>query len=96
MSSFTLAHVQWTYVVDTDDRERVLAEQLPRFRRLTGQHHTEAHLAQTYLVGSRADITGRVARLREAGFQELIVGPVVRDPEQVELIAEFIGPAARV
>ena len=94
-ASFRLAHVQWTHVVDTEDRERALAEQLPLFRHLMGQHHSVEHFTRTYLLGSRADIVSRVVRLRDAGFHEIIVGPVVRDPGQVELIAGVLGAAAR-
>ena len=94
-SSYRLAHVQWTHVVDTEDRERALSTQLPAFRDLMGQHHTDEHLRSTYLVGSKSDIIGRIKRLQEAGFDELIVGPVKRAQEQVELIAEVIGEAAR-
>jgi alkanesulfonate monooxygenase SsuD/methylene tetrahydromethanopterin reductase-like flavin-dependent oxidoreductase (luciferase family) len=94
-SSYRLAHVQWTYVVDTGDRDAALSEQLPAFRRLMGQHHTKEHLVQTYLLGSRQDIVDRVRRLRNAGFHEIIVGPVVSSKEQAALIAEVIGEAAR-
>lgn len=92
---FALAHVQWTHVVDTDDREEALREQLPRFRAFMGEHHSDAHFQATYLLGSRPEIEARVTRLRDAGFDHLIVGPVVHDRSQVELIMEVMGPIAR-
>lgn len=90
-----LAHVQWTHVVDTNDTEEALRAQLPRFRALMGDHHSDEHLRETYLLGSRPEIEARVRRLREAGFEDLIVGPVVHDPAQAELIAATLGPVAR-
>ena len=90
-----LAHVQWTHIVDTDDPDEALREQLPHFRALMGDHHTDEHLRETYLLGSRPEIEARVRRLREAGFEDLIVGPVVHDPAQAELIAAMLGPVAR-
>jgi alkanesulfonate monooxygenase SsuD/methylene tetrahydromethanopterin reductase-like flavin-dependent oxidoreductase (luciferase family) len=97
---FRLAHVQWIHAVETDDRDRALAEQFPRFRALMGEHHSDQHLVDTYLLGSRSDIVERVTRLKDAGFDELIVGPVVRDYAQTQLIAEVLGevrghPSAR-
>lgn len=91
---FRLLHVQWTHVVDTEDREEALREQLPLFRDLMGSQHTDRHFRDTYLVGSLSDIRRRVARLRERGFEELILGPVVHDMRQVEMIAELLMPTA--
>lgn len=89
---FEYLHVQWTHIVDTGDRETALSEQLPRFRTFMGEHHTDDHFIETYLVGSRDDIEARVDRTREAGFDELIVGPVVHGREQVALLADVLLP----
>lgn len=89
---FRLIHVQWIQVVDTDDRERALQEQLPLFRALMGEQHTDQHFIETYLVGSRQEIRDRVARLKARGFHELIVGPVTHDPRQVDLVFETLAP----
>ena len=92
---FQLAQVQWTHVVDTHDREQALRVQLPLFRSLMGGGHRDEHFTQSYLLGSIDDVRRRVGRLREAGFEELIVGPVTHDPAQMELIADvFRGAAA--
>jgi alkanesulfonate monooxygenase SsuD/methylene tetrahydromethanopterin reductase-like flavin-dependent oxidoreductase (luciferase family) len=94
-ADFRLMHVQWIHAVDTDDRERALHEQLPLFRALMGEQHTDQHFIETYLVGSRQDIRDRVARLRAHGFHELIVGPVTHDPRQVDLIFDMLAPVCR-
>jgi len=89
---FHLTHVQWTHIVDTDDRERALSEQLPLFRSLMGLHHSDQHFIDTYLVGSRQDIQARVSRIRDHGFDEIIVGPVTHDPSQIQLILDTLRP----
>jgi alkanesulfonate monooxygenase SsuD/methylene tetrahydromethanopterin reductase-like flavin-dependent oxidoreductase (luciferase family) len=94
-ADFRLMHVQWIHVVDTDDRERALREQLPLFRALMGEQHTDQHFIETYLVGSRQDIRDRVARVRARGFHELIVGPVSHDPRQIDLVFETLAPVCR-
>lgn len=94
-ANFRLAHVQWIHVVDTDDRERALAEQLPLFRSLMGEQHSDRHYVETYLVGSRQDIKDRVTRLRTHGFHELIVGPVTHDPHQADLIYDLLAPVVQ-
>ena len=83
--SHRLVHVQWVHVVDTDDRERALAEQLPAFRAAKGDGQTDEQLQRSFLLGSVGDIRERLATLAAAGFDEVVLGPVTRDPEQVEL-----------
>jgi alkanesulfonate monooxygenase SsuD/methylene tetrahydromethanopterin reductase-like flavin-dependent oxidoreductase (luciferase family) len=89
---FRRVHVQWVHLVDTDDRERALREQLPAFRRTLGGWHSDQHLTSTYLTGSLGDIRGRLRRLADAGFDEVVLGPVTRDLRQVELLAGLLAP----
>jgi alkanesulfonate monooxygenase SsuD/methylene tetrahydromethanopterin reductase-like flavin-dependent oxidoreductase (luciferase family) len=86
---FRYLHVQWIHVVDTDDREEALAAQLPAFRQVMGRERSDEHLIECYLMGAVGDIATRIGRLREAGFDDLILGPVSPDPEQLELVAEL-------
>jgi len=95
-SDFRYLHVQWIHVVDTDDREEALAAQLPALRQIMGHDRSDEHLGQCYLTGSRDDISARISRLRDAGFDELILGPVSADPAQLELIADVALPRAKV
>jgi hypothetical protein len=57
---------------------------------MMGHHHSDQHFRDTYLLGSLADIRGRLDRLAAAGFDEVILGPVVHDPLQVETIAGLL------
>jgi alkanesulfonate monooxygenase SsuD/methylene tetrahydromethanopterin reductase-like flavin-dependent oxidoreductase (luciferase family) len=93
-AGFRMMHVQWIHMVDTDDRDRALMEQLPKFRAMMGPHHTDQHFIDTYLVGSRIDIKRRVMQLRDLGFDELILSPVTHDRGQIELIADLLKPSA--
>jgi alkanesulfonate monooxygenase SsuD/methylene tetrahydromethanopterin reductase-like flavin-dependent oxidoreductase (luciferase family) len=90
---FRYLHVQWIHVVDTADREEALAAQLPALRRIMGRDRSDEHLAECYLTGSRDDISARIGRLRDAGFDELVLGPVSADPAQLELIADVARSA---
>jgi alkanesulfonate monooxygenase SsuD/methylene tetrahydromethanopterin reductase-like flavin-dependent oxidoreductase (luciferase family) len=91
---FRCLHVQWTHVVPTNDRERALAEQLPRFRESIAGDRSSAHLTDCYLLGSVDEIRARIERVRRAGFDDLVIGPVTPDPEQIELIHEVANTTA--
>jgi alkanesulfonate monooxygenase SsuD/methylene tetrahydromethanopterin reductase-like flavin-dependent oxidoreductase (luciferase family) len=95
-SDFRCLHVQWIHVVDTDDGEEALAAQLPALRQIMGRERSDEHLAQCYLTGSRDDIYARIGSLRDAGFDDLILGPVSADPAQLELIADVALTRAKV
>jgi alkanesulfonate monooxygenase SsuD/methylene tetrahydromethanopterin reductase-like flavin-dependent oxidoreductase (luciferase family) len=86
--NFRYLHVQWLHIVETDDREAALDAQLPAFRQIMGADRSDRHLSECYLTGSLDDISERIQRLRNAGFDDLILGPVTNDPKQLELIAD--------
>jgi hypothetical protein len=88
-------HVQWTHVIDTDDREKALAGQLGPFGAVADKSRATDDLASAYVMGSVQDIRDRVESIAAAGFDALIIGPVVADPAQFELIAHVANVAAR-
>ena len=85
-----MVHVQWVHVVDTDDTDRALAEQFPAFRSMKGDWHTDEHLRASFLMGSVGDIRERLVVLADAGLDEIVIGPVTRDPAQIELLDELV------
>lgn len=89
-ASFGFSHVQWVHLVDTDDRDRALDEQIPAFRQTMGSWQSREHLERTYLTGSIGDIRARLRRLHIAGFDNVILGPVVRDLDQIELLGGLL------
>jgi alkanesulfonate monooxygenase SsuD/methylene tetrahydromethanopterin reductase-like flavin-dependent oxidoreductase (luciferase family) len=88
-------HCQFTYVVDTNDREKALAAQKPFFEQVMGTHRTYEHLQECYLLGSVDDIVNRMLELKELGMEYLLIGPVSDDLEQLDLINELIIPRLR-
>lgn len=88
--------IQWTHIVDTDDREKALASQLPALRKVMGAQRQELELEKTYLTGSLSDIRSHIERLALAGFDDLVIGPVTSDPAQLELIAAVTRDSAGV
>lgn len=91
-STLRLGHVQATYVVDTEDREKALRIQRPRLESMMGTHRSWEHLQECYLVGSVKDIVGRLKELEGMGLEHVTVQPAAPDLSQVELIAEKILP----
>ncbi len=93
-NGFRYVQVQWTYVVETDDREKALRQQLAHFQQVAGEGRTAEHLQECYLLGSIDDIRARVAGIRRAGFDAIAISPAVNEPEQLELIAAATFEAA--
>lgn len=91
VTSFGFTHVQWVHLVDTDDRDRALHEQIPALQAFMGSWHSSEHLQQTYLTGSVGDIRARLQRLHAAGFDHIVVGPVVRDLAQIEMLGGLLA-----
>lgn len=85
-------HVNFTYVVDTDDREKALAIQRPFFEQVMGNHRSQEHLETCYLMGSVEDIVEKLRDLQQAGLRYTVIGPTSDDLEQLELIADRIIP----
>ena len=91
-ATLTFAHINFTHLVDTDDRERALAEQRPGFERMMGSHRGFDHLQQCYFLGTTQDIVERIRDLERAGLQYLILGSVDYDLDQFERWASEILP----
>ena len=83
-------HVNFTYVVDTDDREKALAIQRPFFEQVMGNHRSFEHLETCYLMGTPGDIVAKLRDLQEAGLEYTVIGPTSDDIGQLELIADRI------
>lgn len=86
-------HTNFTYIVDTSDREKALEVQRPFFEQVMGTHRTYEHLQECYLLGSVDDIVARLKDLEEVGLQYAVLGPTSDDLAQLDLIAERIMPA---
>lgn len=89
-STLTFGATQFLHVVEEPNREEALAQQLPRFHEIMGNHRTDPDLKASYLTGTIDDMQGTVAALGAAGLQYLILTPLVDDPRQLELITKHI------
>lgn len=90
--SLQYGHLNFAHLVDTDDREKALREQRPRFERVMGSHRSFEQLQASYFLGTTREIVERIADLERAGIQHLALAPLDYDLEQVERFAREILP----
>lgn len=90
-----LAHFNFVHVVDTNDRERALRVQRPHLERVMGTHRPFSAIEASYLLGTPADIVGKLERLRQAGVEHFLLGPLTDEVAQADLINTLIGVPLR-
>lgn len=83
--SVTFGHVNFSHIVPTDDDARALAAQQPLLERIMGTHRSIEQLQTCYFLGSPRRMRARIAELRDAGLEFLMLGPLDYDIEQLEL-----------
>lgn len=93
--SLGFAHVQATYVVDTQDPEEALRLQRPHLERMMGSNRSWEHLQECYMVGSIDQIVDKLRILEAAGMEHVTLQPAAPEIEQLELVAEKIAPHFR-
>ncbi|HEY1798406.1 MAG TPA: TIGR03619 family F420-dependent LLM class oxidoreductase [Stellaceae bacterium] len=86
--SVTFAHVNMTHIVPTDDEAAALKIQRPLIERIMGTHRSFDHLRTCYLLGTPAQIRGRVAELADAGLEYLMLSPLGFDLDQLDVWEE--------
>lgn len=91
--SVRFAHCNFTYLVETSDREKALEVQKPYFMQVMGTHRTYEHLQESYLLGSLDEILARLVDLKDAGMEYIVLGPTSDEHEQLELIEKHVVPA---
>jgi alkanesulfonate monooxygenase SsuD/methylene tetrahydromethanopterin reductase-like flavin-dependent oxidoreductase (luciferase family) len=90
VGDFVFGHCNFIYVVDTDDEEKALAAQRPRFSEVMGDHRSFEHLRQCYFMGTPAQQIERLRDLEAAGCTYVVLGPTSDEPEQLELLLELV------
>jgi len=88
--SVTFGHVNMTHIVPTDDEAAALKVQRPLIERVMGTHRPFDHLRTCYLLGTPAQIRGRIGELADAGLQHLALSPLDYDPSQLDVWEEEI------
>ena len=88
--SLRYGHVNFAYVVDTDDHEEALRIQRPRFERVMGTHRSFEHLQQSYMMGTTQEIVDRIADLERSGIEYLVLAMLDHDLDQLERLSSEI------
>jgi alkanesulfonate monooxygenase SsuD/methylene tetrahydromethanopterin reductase-like flavin-dependent oxidoreductase (luciferase family) len=91
--SVRFAHCNFTYLVETSDRQEALEVQRKYFLEVMGTHRTFEHLQESYLLGSLDEILARLVDLKDAGMEYMVLGPTSDDPAQLDLIEKHVVPA---
>ena len=89
-TTLTFGATQFLHIAASASTEDALAEQMPLFTRVMGDHRTSGDLQASYLTGSVEEMQQTVAGLQRAGLEYLILTPLVDDPRQLDLIVEHI------
>jgi len=84
-ASLTFGHLNFTHVVATDREDVAHREQRPRLERVMGTHRTWEHMTQCYLMGTPAQIRGRIQELTAAGLEYIVLSPLDYDLAQLDL-----------
>ncbi len=95
VSSLKFAHTNFTYVVDTANRDKAHEIQRGYFEQVMGTHRTFQHLQECYLLGTPDDIVARLKDLEEAGCEYVVLGPTSDQLDQLDLINDQIISAFR-
>ena len=90
MTGFTMSHAQWLHIVDSSDRDKVIAEQLAAYRTVMDVKRSDADLQNAYLFGTIDEMADRIRALAAAGIDHLIINPLTDDPGQIDLFADKI------
>jgi probable F420-dependent oxidoreductase len=93
--SVIFGHLNFAHVVPTDDDAVALAAQRPLIERVMGSHRSFEHLQTSYFLGSPRRMRGRIAELRDAGLEYLVLAPLDYDLDQLDLWEAEILPHFR-
>ncbi|MBB5167530.1 LLM class flavin-dependent oxidoreductase [Mycobacterium sp. AZCC_0083] len=94
-SEITFGHTQFVHVVPTGKRDSIVEEQLRAFGRMMWSGRDPDELQAAYLFGTVDEIRDRLAVIREAGVECLVLTPVSTEQDQLRLIADELLPALR-
>ena len=83
--SVTFGHVNFAHIVPTDNDAVALAVQRPLLERIMGTHRPFEHLQTCYFLGSPRRLRERIAELRDAGLEFLMLSAFDYDVEQLDL-----------
>ena len=82
--------LNYTHVVDTDDRERAYNEQRAAFAEFFSPKRGFERARETCLVGTPDDIQSRLRAYEKAGFDQVVAGPAAHGTDDLETQMERI------
>ncbi len=91
-AAITFGHCNFIHLVETDDHARAVEESRAPFLQVMGSHRSYEHLQECYMIGSLDRIKERIADLLGAGLAYLVLGPVMDDPRQLDLLIRHVVP----
>jgi probable F420-dependent oxidoreductase len=89
-SSVTFGHVNFMHIVPTDNEAAALRVQRPLIERIMGSHRSFETLRTCYLLGTPAQIRGRLGAMQEAGLDYAALSPLDYDLDQLDLWEEEV------
>jgi probable F420-dependent oxidoreductase len=88
--SVVFGHLNFMHIVPTDDEAEALRVQRPLIERVMGSHRSFEHLQTCYFLGTPRRIRQRIAELKTAGLEYLVLAPLDYDLDQLTLWDEEI------
>ena len=85
------SHTNFTYLVETNDREKALVAQKPMFDAVMGRTGRSS-TCRSRTSSARSTISSRGSDLESAGCQYVVLGPTSDDLGQLDLIAKHLIP----
>lgn len=84
----------YVHIVDSDDRDTALEDQREAFTSFYSPERGFSYAREGCLTGTIEDIQDRLQGYKDAGFDQVIAGPVVNDPaaldEQMDLLIDHV------
>jgi alkanesulfonate monooxygenase SsuD/methylene tetrahydromethanopterin reductase-like flavin-dependent oxidoreductase (luciferase family) len=86
----TVAHENFTWIEESNDRDAVTAIQQQRFGTIVSDERPWDYVEQVYMPGTVAEIQAKVQARIDVGVEYMMLHTLTADIEQVELIAKHI------
>jgi probable F420-dependent oxidoreductase len=87
---FTVAHENFVWIEEGDDREAVIAEQQRRYGAVVSGERPWEYIASTYLAGTIGEIQQAIQDRVDVGVEYMMLHTLTPDLEQLDLIKRHI------
>ena len=87
---FTVAHENFVWIEEGNDRDAVIAEQQRRYAAVVSSERTWEYIASTYLAGTIGEIQQTIQDRVGIGVEYMMLHTLTPDLEQLDLIARHV------